>query len=313
MKRTVPNAGISLVRLRSFVTVAEEMQFKRAGERLGLTQPAITIHLQELEEFLGVVLFRRTTRRVELTAEGARFLARVRRAFTELDAGIHEMRDYASPQRGRLVVAAVPSITSKLLPSVFREFGDQFPNVHIDVMELMASEIERAIHDGEADIGIIPRPAKKANLAFAPLFVDRFLAVVPAAHPLARRKTTTLRELSNQPIITMRRGSNIRDSIEMVFVKNKQKFVARYVVAQPETALAMVDAQLGISILPTVYLNESLSVATVPIKPAIKREIGIVSRSGGALSAIAVEFVRRIEKIISQGRTARSNRRNEVF
>ncbi|MDH7798955.1 MULTISPECIES: LysR family transcriptional regulator [unclassified Beijerinckia] len=298
MKKTLAKAGLSLVRIRSFIAVAEEMQFKRASERLAMTQPAVTTHIQELEEFLGVALLRRTTRRVELTVEGKRFLARATRAVAELDVGVHEMRDHASHQRGRLVVAAVPSIASKVLPLTLERFGHQLPNVRVEIMELMSSEIERAVSEGEADIGIVPRPAKKTNLAFSPLIADQFVAVVPTANALANRKSTTLQELSHQPIIAIKRGSNIRDSVEAAFARSKQKFTMRYTVAQPETALAMVAADLGVSILPTVFLSGSLPVSVVQIKPAIIREIGVVSRRGGPLSQIAVEFLRHMEQVV---------------
>lgn len=206
MSKTSAKAGLSLVRIRSFMVVAQEMQFRRASKRLGLTQPAITAHLQELEEFLGVSLLRRTTRQVELTAEGKRFLVHATRAMAELDAGVHEMRDYGSLQRGRLIVAAVPSITSKVLPFALEAYGAQYPGVHVEIMELMASEIERVILEGEADVGFMPKPAGRTSLAFAPLIMDRFAVVVPRSHPLAKRKSVTLQDISDQPLITMKRA-----------------------------------------------------------------------------------------------------------
>ncbi|MDH7798937.1 MULTISPECIES: LysR family transcriptional regulator [unclassified Beijerinckia] len=302
MSKAPAKAGLSLVRIRSFMVVAEEMQFRRASKRLGLTQPAISAHLQELEEFLGVSLLRRTTRQVELTAEGKRFLVHATRAVDHLDVGVHEMRDYGSLQRGRLVIAAVPSITSKVLPFALEAYGAQYPSVHVEVMEMMASEIERAVQDGEADMGFMPKPAGRMSLAFSPLIMDRFAVVVPQSHPLSRRRTVTLQDISGQPLITMKRGSNIRDSVEAAFIRRRRKFVARFTVAQPETALAMVSANLGVTVLPTIYLNGDLPVAVVAIEPAIPREVGVVRRKGGPLSRTAAEFIKLTEKIVRNRR-----------
>src|SRR5690242_19963988 len=102
----VPN----LTRLRSFIAVAQERQFRRAAERIGLSQPALSAHIRELEQDLGVALFSRTTRSVRLTAEGESFLHRAQRALDDLSAAVLELRERAELKRGRVAIAATPTV-----------------------------------------------------------------------------------------------------------------------------------------------------------------------------------------------------------
>jgi DNA-binding transcriptional LysR family regulator len=110
--------SITLRRVRSFITVADFGGFRKAAEELAVSQSALSAHVRELEEQLGTPLFRRTTRQVRLTESGETFLARIRRTLDDFESIIVEMKEQATIQRGRAIVASVPSITANILPNI---------------------------------------------------------------------------------------------------------------------------------------------------------------------------------------------------
>ena len=116
------SAGLSLPRIRNIVAVAEERQFRRAAERVGLSQSALSAQLRELEEFLGTALLSRTTRSLHLTAEGEKFLVRACNIPADLDSAVLEVRDHASLRGGRLAIASIASVASRILPDIVASF-----------------------------------------------------------------------------------------------------------------------------------------------------------------------------------------------
>ncbi|HZD89255.1 MAG TPA: LysR substrate-binding domain-containing protein, partial [Pseudolabrys sp.] len=201
------SVGLSLPRIRNFVAVAEERQFRRAAERVGLSQPALSAQLRELEEFLGASLLSRTTRSVHLTAEGEKFLVRARNILADLEAAVLEVRDHASLRRGRLAVAAIPSVASQLLPEVVADFMGQFPGIDVQMIELGSQDVEQCVSSGRADLGLAPAPERNSELAFSFLLRDHFVGVVPVSSRLARQRRVKLEVLFEYPLIATGPGT----------------------------------------------------------------------------------------------------------
>ena len=208
--------AVSLTRLRSFIAVAEERQFRRASERIGISQPALSAHIRDLEQDLGVALFNRTTRNVRLTAEGETFLHRARRVLEDLNAAVIDVRERAQLKRGRVVIAATPTVASQVLPPVIVSFARQFAGVRTQVLEAIASEVERLVASGQADFGIGPRPEGRSELAFRVVFRERLCGVLPIGHEFAARRRVRLGDLARYPLLTTAPGSAIYESIELV-------------------------------------------------------------------------------------------------
>ena len=175
--------GLSLPRIRNFVAVAEERQFRRAAERVGLSQPALSAQLRELEEFLGTALLSRTTRSVHLTAEGEKFLLRARNILADLESAVLEVRDHASLRRGRLAVASIPSVASRILPGIVASFTERYPGIDVQVIELGARDVERCVAGGNADLGIAAAPDRNSELTFSFMLRDRLRWAGAALQP----------------------------------------------------------------------------------------------------------------------------------
>ena len=293
-------AGLSLSRIRSFVAIAEERQFRRAAERIGISQPALSGQLRELEQFLGTALLSRTTRSVLLTSEGEKFLHRARKLLADLDSAVHEVRDHALLRRGRLAVASIPSAASRILPGVLAAFTDRYPGIDVQMIELGSTAVERCVASGEADLGIAPAPDRKSELDFTFLMQDRFFGIVPKTNPLARQKRVRLQALLEYPLIATVPGTSIRATMERICREHGKTLRIAHSVTQHQTIVAMVASNLGVALLPSLSLVEHADVSRLTVvDPQISRELGIIQRKGEPSSAAAQEFIGAIEAALS--------------
>ena len=146
--------NLSLHQLEAFVGVARYGGFTRAAERLFTSQPGLTLLIRQLEEELQVRLFDRTTRRVELTSAGLELLPVAERVFAELELTVQNLRDLGNVRRGRVVVAALPSLSATLLPQALALFNTQYPDVKVLLRDGAAGEIVEMVRAGHADFGV---------------------------------------------------------------------------------------------------------------------------------------------------------------
>lgn len=293
-ERRVPvmGVGLSLPRIRNFIAVAEERQFRRAAERVGLSQPALSAQLRELEEYLGTALLSRTTRSVHLTAEGEKFLLRARNILADLESAVLEVRDHASLRRGRLAVASIPSVASRILPDVVASFIKRYPGIDVQVIELGARDVIKCVAGGNADLGIAAAPDRNSELTFSFMLRDRFVGLVPPSSPLARKRQVPLEALFEYPLITTVPGTSIHSTLERACREHGQSLRVTHSVTQHQTVMAMVGAGLGVALLPELSLTDTATVARVTVvAPEITRDLGVVQRKGEASSAAAHEFI----------------------
>lgn len=270
-----------LSKIRTFAAVASNGSFRKASEQLHLSQPALSTHIRDLEETLGIRLFHRTTRSLRLTAEGERFLARARRALDEIETGIIEMRDEATLQRGRVVVACVPTIACNVLPKVVAGFSRRYPGIQLQIFDEYAQTMIRRVATREADIGIGPPQEQSDDLQFSTKTHDRFVAVFPQNHPLAAASTVRLRDLLKFPVLALVSGTNVRTILEEAFRRRRIAFRPAFEVFNHYTLGGMVEAGLGVTMLPSMAFsmlsNPLLKTATI-VEPVITREVGIIRR-----------------------------------
>lgn len=278
--------------LRAFAAVAAYGGFTRAAERLHSTQPALTLLVRQLEECLGARLFDRNTRNVQLTATGAQLLPAVERLLADLDATVGSVRDAVARARGRVVVAALPSIASSLLPAAIARTGEANPDIAIAVRDTVAGRISAMVRTGEADLGIAGRAAE-ADLEFAPLHADRLVAACPARHPLARRRRLQWSDLAHEPFISMSRDSSVRRLVEEAFASIGRRHEPAHEVLYLSSAVAMAAAGLGITVVPSSALS-ALNLARIAVRPlvgpSVEREIGLLTCRGRSLSPAAQYF-----------------------
>ena len=280
--------------LRAFVEVARHGNFTRAAEGLHICQPALTVQIKQLEQSLGVKLFDRDRRHVALTQAGRELLPSVERVLADVEDIETNSRGLATHQRGSVVVAALPSIAASALPPAIHRLSATHPGISVRLIELIGTRIVDAIKAGEADFGVGNYAKIDRDLSYQRLWSDRMAAFVPRAHPLAKRRAVSFRDVVTYPLILTRRGSSVRVLVDRILERHRLTANVVQEASYVPTILGLVAAGIGVGILPEREYTPSLAGAIVrlPIRaPALVRHIGIIGLAGRSFSPSASKLI----------------------
>ena len=291
--------NINLKLLHVFLLVAEQSSFRRAAERSHRSLSAVSMQIKQLESQLGVALFHRTTRRVELTQDGEHLLICARRALAELETGLLQIRESVNMQHGQLSISCVPTIAATRLPRILAAFQKDRPGIAVHVRELLSGEVIESVRRREVDFGVGPRVPAVADFHFRPILTDEIYALVPATYRLPRKKGISLEELSRLPILKLSTTTGLRAYVDTALKARRLTLETKYEVMQVHTLIAMVEAGLGAAILPRVSVPANTRMQAVAIiDPALSREICIITLRGQSLSPAAALLAGFFERLI---------------
>ena len=203
-------SSISLRHMRVFVAVADHGTFTAAAEVLGLTPSGLTATIRQFEDVAGTPLFDRTTRQVTLSATGARFLPTARRLISEFEEALGDLDALSKGIGGTIRIAAAPSVLTRILPGVISRFVDEHPDARLRLDELNAGEVHEAVARNEADFGIAGEWHALPDIAFSPLFSDRFGVLCRSTHAFATRRAIAWSELADQAFVGLGPESGTR-------------------------------------------------------------------------------------------------------
>jgi DNA-binding transcriptional LysR family regulator len=293
---------VTLGQIRAFVTAASTGSFTRAADILHLSQPALTNRIRQFEDELGLRLFDRNTRSVELTPLGRDLLPVFRRVIGEFESAVVNARDSVTRAKGVIRLACLPSCAASLLPNIIRDFEQENPGVTFVVRDVVNNSIAALVRSSDADFGIAVKEEMHSDLEWTRLFTDKLHVVYASRAPSPEVTASCAELLANQPLILMSRGSSVRERVDEVLASLGIPALATCEVNYMSTAVALVQAGLGITILPAtaVELKTQPDVRSHPIdEPGFAREIALVRRKGSALHPSAEAF---IEKLIAVAR-----------
>jgi len=282
---------LSTRQLRAFLALADQRNFTRAAESCHLSQPAFSALIRALEDDLGTRLFDRDTRSVQLTPEGRLFEGSARRLLEDMGSAIRDLADHVERRKGRVRVAALPSLAAGWLPGVFAEFMQKWPGITIDLNDALSDACLALVRGGQADFALAASGAGASegnDLRSQKLCTDRFHLVCPADHPLAHEPRLTLKKIAPWPFIQMARNSSVRQSLDAALhpMRLNQVFEVEHLA----TVMGLVEAGLGVSIVPALTLfhfrRESLVTRPLPVA-ALTRTVHLVQRREGSLSVAA--------------------------
>jgi DNA-binding transcriptional LysR family regulator len=256
---------MDLRHLRYFVAVAEECHFGRAAERLHIAQPPLSQQIKQLETELGVRLLTRSTRKVELTAAGERYLDRAREILASVETAGDEAKRVAAGQIGHLGIGFTGSATYELLPSLARVLREDFPNIELELRgEMLTPDQIGGLLDKTLDIGFLRPPVRNPEIDVRVLRREPLIAALSEGHPLARQRSVELARLKDEPFICY--PSQHRSVVyEAVFDACRHAgFVPRDVteVAETSTMVAFVAAGLGVALVPASVQHLRITGAT---------------------------------------------------
>ena len=302
---------VDFLGLEAFISIAHWGSFSRAAGHLNLSQTALSHRLRRLEEDLGVKLLVRTTRSVTLSAAGLELLPTARRLVAELTASLDGMRAAARGRQERLAIGCLPTIANHHLPSILTEFEASYPNLSVRVFDNSATEIVSLVAAGEAEFGVTIVSTDRWDLEITPLMKEPFVLVCPANHAFAGNASVTWSALEGVPLIRISQQTGNRILIDDALGNRRDTMTWRYEVQHVSTALSMVRAGVGLTIVPQlgVDLAKDAGLAAVSLRnPGITRTVGIVTRRGYPLSAAAESLFllleTRLRKVIPQTRKA---------
>ncbi len=253
--------GVELRHLRYFRTVAEELHFGRAATRLGIAQPPLSTQIRRLEELLGVTLFHRTSRRVELTDAGAVLLDEVERVFQALGGALDATLRAGRGETGRLAVAFASSVMFRTLPAWIRAYRDRYPDTALELRELPTGPQLTALANGELDVGFVREPPETRGIAFEtvmeePLVVavaraDPLLGALPC-HPDGTLGSGALAHLADAPFVLFPRELAPGLWAQVMDLCREAGFEPRVVQESRElyTTVSLVEAGVGITVVP---------------------------------------------------------------
>ncbi len=236
--------------IRAFLKIAETRNFTRAANDLHVSQSALTVQVQQLEESLGVRLFDRNKRGVTLTAAGKDVFGPLQRLFIDAQTIVEHARDLSSTSTGFVSIAALPTVCAGPLPELVRTFLESHPGIRVQISDVIAERVREAVLKREVDFGIGALHGRDTELRATPLFQDRLVVFTPPGHPLSEKRAVTLREASAHGLILPGRASSVREAIEAIAHRERLLLDIRYETNFMPTALAFVRANLGIAILP---------------------------------------------------------------
>ncbi len=285
---------VTIRQLDCFVAVAQAGHFTVAAQRLALAQPALTATIQKLEAELGVRLFNRSARHVELTEAGRDLLPMAERLLRDLDGTVEDMRGFARGSRGHISVVAAPSAFEAILAPAIEAFVENHPAVRITIRDAGADEVRRRVQSRSADFGLTSRTAEDSSLVFETLARDHLGLVCAADHPLAQLSARLhWDQLRGHELVGHTLDTSTRQQLQSVPDLGALMAEPKYQVSSVTSLHWMIRSGLRAAVVPALVaalpLLRDLSFRPLA-PPLIQRDIGLVFRRGMELSPVAEQL-----------------------
>jgi DNA-binding transcriptional LysR family regulator len=292
---------MELRHLHYFIAVAEELHFSRAAERLHIAQPPLSQQIRDLEAELGVTLFERTKRRVELTAPGQVFLEKVRQAIQHIEQAVEAAQRASRGEIGRLSIGFNSSATYSVLPTLLRKFRESCPEVELDLHELTTHQQLVRLNQHQIDAGILYLPIEGEALNVVSVLKEMMVVAMPETHPLAALSQVSIRALSRELFIIPphRLGGGLYRQIMQFFQQTRFSPTIVQEATQLQTIISLVAGGVGVALVPASLQN--LQRAGVVYRylqePTPEVEIGVAWRQHDG-SPVLQKFIDSVREMV---------------
>ena len=290
--------NVTLRQLRVFQSVARTRNFSRTGEAVGLTQPAVSRSIGDLERALGLRLLDRTTRDVALTEAGRSLSARLDRALDELDTVLSDVAGLADADGGKVRVASSPTLSAYLMPACIAACARAAPRVRFLLLDRIQQDVLESVRGGEVDFGMVVEPPEVDDLHCEAVLHDPFVVVTPESHRLARSAGVRWKALEGRPLVLLDAASGSRRYIDEALARHGVSCPVAQELGHPTTVFQMVEAGIGLTVMPRLAVPPGglPGLAVRPLLPRLERTVMLVRRHDRALSPVA----ERVWRVVSQ-------------
>jgi DNA-binding transcriptional LysR family regulator len=243
---------MELKHLRAFVTLAEELHFGRAAQRLAIVQPALSMQIKALEGWLGVRLLDRNRHSVMLTDVGRLFLEEARATLHQAQHSADVARGLGRGETGRIRLGFVSSVLPELLPTLIRQAHQRYPGIQLELKDMPGPDQIQALKSGQLDFGLMRLPAPYAGVQTQAVLHESIIVALPAGHPLAKSPIIDAKALAHLPVLILARryAAGFYDSLLQAIAAQGGKLAVADELGEFTTMLALVAAGLGIGLLP---------------------------------------------------------------
>jgi DNA-binding transcriptional LysR family regulator len=289
---------LNLDQLKTFATVMALGSFSGAARQLGLSQPAVSLQIRQLERRLGVVLVERTGREAHPSAAGSALLSHVGHIQSAVDAALDAVVAHATGATGRVHIGTGATACTYLLPSVLRQLRQQFPDADISVSTGNTPEIVRAVEANALDLGLVTLPAAGRALEITPVLKDEFVLLAPARMQLPTRVTATA--LAELALIAFDAGGNTRRIVDAWFARAGVAPQLVMSLGSVEAIKQMVAAGMGCAIVPILSIRDERSRSALQVRslsPRLNRQLGVVVRRDKRLHLALCAALRALKSL----------------
>lgn len=239
-------------KLKVFCTVVETKSFSRASEIIRLTQPAVSLQIQALEEIFETKLFDRSGSDITLTKAGEIFYKYAQEINSLYMSADKELDGFVTPFKGIVKIGASSTIGNYVLPAVISGFRRKFPKIDIHLVINNTKNIVDFLNAGKIDIALVEGDIKKQKLAVEKLISDEMVLIMSPLHPLAKRSTVSILEVAKEPFVIREEGSGTRQMIEKFLIRHgiqPQNLKIEFIMGSMESIKGAVEEGLGVTII----------------------------------------------------------------
>jgi DNA-binding transcriptional LysR family regulator len=261
--------ALNFHQLHIFFTVAEKGSFSHAAGALHMTQPAVTMQVQSLEDYLSVKLFHRSTKRIELSEAGKALLPYAKRCIELVRETEQAMSRFTTMVEGRLQLGASLTVGEYILPRLLGPFNKEYPNISVSMKVMNTTQILEDILSHQLTFGLIEAPVHHPDVHVEAVLSDELKLIVPSDHPLAEQETVSMEEVLQYPFVLREKGSGTRRVMEEELERRGMNAEAMKIVMELGSTGAVksaVENGLGITILSQSSVKHEVRLGLVAVK-----------------------------------------------
>ncbi|MDF2786771.1 MAG: LysR family transcriptional regulator [Pantoea eucrina] len=279
----------TLRQLRTFVAVARQRSFSQAGQLIGLSQSAVSHSVKELEAEIGVRLLDRTTREVLLTGAGQQLATRLTRLLEELNTTLLDVRSYGEQRSGTVRVAASQTPSAHLMPQCLASTQQHYPDIRVILHDRVQQAVLQSVRNAEVDFGIVIGPLGDAEFDAEEILQEPFLLLCHQNDALAQTETVTWAMLTDRNMVLQDYASGSRMLVDAILQQLAIGVNVVQEIGHPATLYPMVEAGIGISILPALALPlpSGRKLVVRRLYPEMNRSLMLIKRKNRSLTPAA--------------------------
>ncbi len=291
------HAQISTRLLHAFIALHDCRHFGLAAQRCHMSQSAFSVTIQRLETAVGARLFERDTRKVALTPEGELFFEVARSLVEEIDAAMNDMSDYLARRRGRVAIAALPSLAANGIPQVIAQYRASYPGVNVVLFDALSDQCMALLRNGKVDFALTAPGPDLTEFETRTLCSDPFYLVCRRDHKLAKKRKIALKSLAGCEMIHLSKSTSVRQHVDAL-LRDVSVINTGLEVEHLATVAGLIEHGLGVSLVPelTLFQFRSLDLLAIPLDaPGAGRPIFIVKQKNRSLSVAAQGMLELLE------------------